>query len=92
MIPGPHFSAGRAMLAPVHYDDQVPSPPSLLKVRRQSLATNQYYFGAAGESLPPREIGRMFERFPAVPEVGRATDGNPSGLDEGPAKPFVAMW
>jgi hypothetical protein len=23
MMVGPHFSAGRAMLAPVHYDDQV---------------------------------------------------------------------
>jgi hypothetical protein len=34
---GPHFSAGRAMLAPVHYDDQVPSSPSLLKVRHQSV-------------------------------------------------------
>ena len=29
--------------------------------------------------------------FVEVPEVGRATDGNPSGLDEGPAEPFVAM-
>ena len=52
MIPGPHFSAGRAMLA-VHYDDQVPSPPSLLKcvVKAFGLATNQHYFGATGESL-----------------------------------------
>jgi hypothetical protein len=24
MMPGPRFSAGRAMLAPVRYDDQVP--------------------------------------------------------------------
>jgi hypothetical protein len=40
-------------------------------------------------------IGLLAERsfaFIEVPEVGRATDGNPSGLDKGPAKPFVAMW
>ena len=156
MIPGPHFSAGRAMLAPVHYDDQVPSPPSLLKVRRQSvrLSDQPVLFWSGWGKSSSRKIGRIFERFlhflgqahragnplgrlasevlglsnarvtPAlgqelpgdsshqtrggqdcdvgllakrslafveVPEVGRATDGNPSGLDEGPAKPFVAM-
>jgi len=37
MMVGPHFSAGRAMLAHVYYDHQVPSPPSLLKVRHQSV-------------------------------------------------------
>ena len=34
---GSHFPAGRAMLAPSIYDDQVPSPPSLLEVRHQSV-------------------------------------------------------
>ena len=41
------------------------------------------------------DVGLLAKRslaFVEVPEVGRATDGNPSGLDEGPAKPFVAMW
>jgi hypothetical protein len=28
--------------------------------------------------------------FVEVPEVGRATDGNPGGLDEDPTEPFVA--
>src|SRR6478736_3317470 len=157
MIPGPHFSAGRAMLAPVHYDDQVPSPPSLLKVRRQSvrLSDQPALFWSDWGKSSARKIGRIFERFlhflgqahrtgnplgrlasevlglsnarviaalrqqlpgdsshqtcrsqncevgllakrplafVEVSEVGRATDGNPSGLDEGPAKPFVAMW
>ena len=156
MMVGPHFSAGRAMLAPVHYDDQVPSPPSLLKVRRQSvrLSDQPALFWSDWGKSSAREIGRIFERFlhflgqahrtgnplgrlasevlglsnarviaalrqqlpgdsshqtcrsqncevgllakrplafVEVSEVGRATDGNPSGLDEGPAEPFVAM-
>ena len=37
MMVGPHFSAGRAMLAPVHYDYQVPSSPSSLKMRHLSV-------------------------------------------------------
>ena len=65
MIPGPHFSAGRAMLAPVHYDDQVPSPPSLLKVRRQSvrLSDQPALFWSDWGKSSAREIGRIFERF-----------------------------
>src|SRR4029077_16068448 len=139
------------------YDDQVPSPPSLLKVRRQSvrLCDQPALFWSDWGKSSAREIGRIFERFlhflgqahrtgnplgrlasgvlglrhprviaalrqqlpgdsshqtcrsqncdvgllakrslafVEVSEVGRATDGNPSGLDEGPAKPFVAMW
>src|SRR4029077_11788589 len=41
------------------------------------------------------DVGLLAKRslaFVEVPEVGRATDGNPGGLDEGPAKPLVAMW
>ena len=58
MIPGPHFSAGRAMLAPVHYDDQVPSPPSLLKVRRQSVRLSDQpvlFWSGWGKSSPSSE-------------------------------------
>ena len=32
-MPGATLLAGRGMLAPVHYDDHVPSPPFLLKAR-----------------------------------------------------------
>ena len=64
-LPGPHFSVGRAMLAPVHYDDQVPSPPSLLKVRRQSvrLSDQPALFWSDWGKSSAREIGRIFERL-----------------------------
>ena len=45
MMVGPHFSAGRAMLAPVHNDNQVPSPR--IDMQRLSNDTN-----AAGHFLP----------------------------------------
>jgi hypothetical protein len=80
MIPGPHFSAGRAMLAPVHYDDQVPSPPSLLKVRRQSvrLSDRPVLFWSDWGKSSSREIGRIFERF--LHFLGQADRaGNPLG-------------
>ena len=80
MIPGPHFSAGRAMLAPVHYDDQVPSPPSLLKVRRQSvrLSDQPALFWSDWGKSSAREIGRIFERF--LHFLGQAhRTGNPLG-------------
>jgi hypothetical protein len=80
MIPGPHFSAGRAMLAPVHYDDQVPSPPSLLKVRRQSvrLSDQPVLFWSDWGKSSSREIGRIFERF--LHFLGQADRaGNPLG-------------
>ena len=41
MMLGPYFSAGRAMLAPVHYDHQVPSPPSSLKARHLSVRLSE---------------------------------------------------
>ena len=80
MIPGPHFSAGRAMLAPVHYDDQVPSPPSLLKVRRQSvrLSDQPVLFWSGWGKSSSRKIGRIFERF--LHFLGQAhRAGNPLG-------------
>jgi hypothetical protein len=68
------------MLAPVHYDDQVPSPPSLLKVRRQSvrLSDQPVLFWSDWGKSSSREIGRIFERF--LHFLGQADRaGNPLG-------------
>src|SRR5258707_8125149 len=80
MMRGPHFAAERAMLAPVHYDDQVPSPPSLLKVRRQSvrLSDQPVLFWSGWGKSSSRKIGRIFERF--LHFLGQADRaGNPLG-------------
>ena len=81
MMPGPHFSAGRAMLAPVHYDDQVPSPPSLLKVRRQSvrLSDQPVLFWSGWGKSSSREIGPIFERFLHFLGHAYRYRGNPLG-------------
>ena len=64
---------------------------------RVSLALRQELPGDSSHKRRRRqdgEAGLLAKRslaFVEVPEVGRATDGDPGRLDEGPPEPFVAM-
>ena len=58
---------------------------------RQELPGDSSHQSGRGEDGNVGSLAKGSLVFVKVPEVGRATNGNPGGLDEGPAEPFVAM-
>jgi hypothetical protein len=58
---------------------------------RQELPGDSSHQTRGGQDGEAGLLAKRSLAFVEVPEVGRATDGHPSGLDEGPAEPFVAM-
>jgi hypothetical protein len=58
---------------------------------RQELPGDSSHQTGRGEDGNVGSFAKGSLVFVKVPEVGRATNGNPGGLDEGPAEPFVAM-
>jgi hypothetical protein len=61
----PALLCGAGHAGPRHNDNQVPSPPSLLKVRHQSfrLCDQPVLFWSDWGKSSSREIGRIFEQF-----------------------------
>jgi hypothetical protein len=58
---------------------------------RQGLPGDSSHQTRRGQDCEAGLLAKGSLAFVEVPEVGRATNGNPSGLDEGPTEPFVAM-
>ena len=58
---------------------------------RQELPGDSSHQTRGGQDGDVGLLAKGSLAFVEVPEGGRATNGNPSGLDEGPAEPFVAM-
>jgi hypothetical protein len=58
---------------------------------RQELPGDSSHKTRRGQDGEARLLAKRSLAFVEVPEGGRATDGHPSGLYEGPAEPFVAM-
>ena len=57
MMVGPHFSAGRAMLAPVHYDKSGPQPSILIEGASSKRSASR------PTSTILERLGKVFERF-----------------------------